>query len=87
MNITATSGVNPDLHRAAVAFEGFFHGMLLKAMRKGVQENKLFHGGRAEEVFRGMQDDLMAERMAEKGGLGIAKMIEKEMGGTVDLKG
>lgn len=76
-----------ELHRAAVAFEGFFHSMLLRAMRKGVPEGKLFHGGRGEQVFRGMQDDLLAERMAEGGGLGIARMIERELGRGLDVRG
>ncbi|MCC6738588.1 MAG: rod-binding protein [Planctomycetia bacterium] len=80
-------GNGTELHKAAVAFEGFFHSMLLRAMRKGVPEGKLFHGGRGEQVFRGMQDDLLAERMAEGGGLGIARMIEQEFGRGLDIRG
>ncbi len=81
------NAVPVELHRAAVSFEGFFHGMLLRTMRKGVHEGTLFHGGRGETVFRSMQDDLLAERMAEGGGLGIARMIEQELGRGLDIRG
>lgn len=86
-NIGSTSSAPAQLHKAAVAFEGFFHGLLLRTMRKGVHENPKFHGGSGEAVFRGLQDDMMADRMAEGGGLGIAKMIEKEMGTRLDTRG
>ncbi|MEK7466941.1 MAG: rod-binding protein [Planctomycetota bacterium] len=93
MELSSTSGVTtknataPALHRAAVAFEGFFHGLMLRTMRKSVHEGARFHGGSGERVFRGMQDDLLAERMAEGGGLGIARMIEKQLGSRLDTRG
>jgi peptidoglycan hydrolase FlgJ len=93
LNGIATTGVqgshaaNPALHKAAVAFEGFFHGLMLRTMRKSVHEGARFHGGAGERVFRGMQDDQLAERMAEGGGLGIAKMIEEQLGSRLDTKG
>ena len=93
MELTATSGSNTKnatgaaLHKAAVAFEGFFHGLLLRSMRKGVHEGKRFHGGSGERVFRGMQDDILAGKMAEGGGLGIARMIEQELGRGIDVRG
>ena len=85
--VTAKNATNAALHKAAVAFEGFFHGLMLRTMRKTVHEGTRFHGGAGERVFRGMQDELLAERMAEGGGLGIAKMIEKQLGARLDTKG
>lgn len=75
------------LHKAAVAFEGFFHGLLLRSMRNAVRENPRFHGGAGEKVFRGLYDNEIAGRIAENGGLGIAKMVENQLGRSLDVRG
>ena len=41
--------------------EAFF-GQLMKAMRSSVGKPAYFHGGRAEEVFQGQLDQLLAEK-------------------------
>ena len=42
-----------------------FFGQLLKSMRQSVGEPAYFHGGRAEEVFRGQLDQTLADHMTE----------------------
>ena len=42
-----------------------FYGQLLASMRKTVGKPAYFHGGRAEEVFQGQLDQMLAERMAD----------------------
>ena len=42
-----------------------FFGQLMKAMRSTQDKPAYFHGGRAEEVFQGQMDQLMAEEMTE----------------------
>ena len=42
-----------------------FFGQLLKAMRQSVGKPAYFHGGRAEEVFRGQLDQTLADHMTE----------------------
>ncbi|MEM9354188.1 MAG: rod-binding protein [Planctomycetota bacterium] len=42
-----------------------FYGQLLKSMRTTVGKPAYFHGGRAEEVFRGQLDQTLAEHMTE----------------------
>lgn len=49
-----------------------FFGQLLKAMRKTVGEPAYFHGGRAEEVFRGQLDQVLAEKLARRSGAQLA---------------
>ncbi len=44
--------------------EAFF-GQMLKAMRSTQGKPAYFHGGRAEEVFRGQLDQALAEVMTE----------------------
>lgn len=44
--------------------ESFF-GQMLKAMRSTVGKPAYFHGGRAEEVFRGQLDQTMAEQLTK----------------------
>jgi hypothetical protein len=40
-----------------------FYGQMIKAMRQSVGKPAYFHGGRAEEVFRGQLDQALAEHM------------------------
>lgn len=43
-------------------------GQMLKAMRSSLGEPAYFHGGRAEEVFQGQLDQVIAERMTVAAG-------------------
>jgi len=40
-------------------------GQALASMRKTVEKPAYFHGGRAEEVFQGQLDQLLAEELTE----------------------
>ena len=70
-----------ELMEAAQDFESFFLYLLLKEMRKTVNETPLFHGGRAEEIFRDMLDEEMSKEMAKTPGqgLGIAKILYEQL--------
>lgn len=69
------------LLNAAQEFESFFTYMLLKEMRKTVMETPLFHGGRAEEIFRDMLDEEVGKEMARTPGqgLGIADILYQQL--------
>ena len=55
-----------ELRRAFDSFVGeTFYGQMLKSMRKTVGKPAYFHGGRAEEVFQGQLDQILAEEMTE----------------------
>ena len=51
------------------AFRSFvgqtFFGQLLKSMRSTQGKPAYFHGGRAEEIFRGQLDQTLADKMTE----------------------
>ncbi len=61
-------------------FEALFVGMMMKSMRETVGKDKLTGGGHGEEVYRSMLDQEYANAAVKKGGgLGIAKLIEKDI--------
>jgi flagellar protein FlgJ len=60
-------------------FEGLFVGMMLKSMRSTVGVDKLTGGGHGEETFRSMLDQEYATAAVKRGGIGLAKQIEKEI--------
>lgn len=60
--------------------ESLFIYMLMKEMRKTVQETKLIHGGRGEEIFRDLLDEEMSKKLAAAPqGIGIAKMVYEQL--------
>jgi Rod binding domain-containing protein len=63
----ANSTTNADrLREAFTQFVGeTFYGQMIKAMRSTVGKPAYFHGGRAEEVFRGQLDQALAEHLTE----------------------
>ena len=65
--------------KVAREFEAMFVGMMLKSMRETVGEDKLTGGGHGEEVYRSLLDQEYAKGIAERGGLGLAQMIEKQL--------
>ena len=70
--VEAAAADKPELREAFDSFVGeVFYGQMLEAMRKTVGKPAYFHGGRAEEIFRGQLDQILAERMAktDAGGL------------------
>lgn len=60
-------------------FEALFVGMMLKSMRDTVKEDKLTGGGHGEDAFRSMLDQEYATASVKRGGIGLAKIIEKEI--------
>ena len=73
-------------------FEGIFVGMMMKSMRSTVPQDKLTGGGHGEDAFRSLLDQEYANAAVKRGGIGLAKQIEKEIirqesrrsGGKVD---
>ncbi|MDD2308108.1 MAG: rod-binding protein [Desulfuromonadaceae bacterium] len=61
-------------------FEALFVGMMMKSMRATVGKDKLTGGGHGEDVYRSMLDQAYADASVKRGGgLGIAKIIEKDI--------
>lgn len=61
-------------------FEALFVGMMMKSMRETVGKDKLTGGGHGDDVYLSMLDQEYAAASVKRGGgLGIAKIIEKDI--------
>ena len=68
------------LKKAAQEFESYFLYVLLKEMRKTVDETKMIHGGRGEEIFRDRLDEELTKEMAKPpDGIGIARLLYEQL--------
>jgi Rod binding domain-containing protein len=69
-----------ELKQAYVDFVGkTFFGQMLKAMRSTVGEPAYFHGGQAEETFRTMLDQQLADSMSAASASQVAEpMFERQ---------
>lgn len=65
--------------KAAREFEALFVGMMLKSMRETVGKDMLTGKGQGEDIYRSLLDQEYAKSIAEQGGLGLAKTIEKQL--------
>ncbi|WP_375451974.1 rod-binding protein [uncultured Devosia sp.] len=63
------------LHRQAEDLEGVFLNTLTKQMFSSIKTDGDFGGGFAEETWRSMQSEQLANTMAQHGGLGIADQM------------
>ena len=68
-----------EIKKVARDFEALYLNMMLKSMRQTVTEDKVTGGGKAEETYRFLLDQEYTNAAAKRGGVGIAKMIEKEL--------
>lgn len=76
----AESSLSPPqighLRKQATEFEGVFLNTLMKEMFASLKtEQGAFGGGFAEETWRGMQAEQLADAVAQAGGIGIADSI------------
>ncbi len=71
-----------DLKQAARQFEAIFLRQMIGSMRQANLGDDLF-GSDAANQFRDMQDARMADQMVEKGGFGIAQLLERQFGATL----
>ena len=59
-------------------FESVFLQMMLKSMRDAVPESGLFSSD-SEKVYRDMFDNQMAVNLSEKGGIGLAETMVRQL--------
>lgn len=77
------------IREAAQQFEALFLQMMLKSMRDTTEQDGLLDSD-ATRFFTGMLDEQLAKNLSKQGGLGLAKMLETQLGrpmnrGTDDL--
>lgn len=68
-----------DNATAAKQMEALFAFQLIKAMRRTVPEDGLMSGGKGEEIARSLQDEALAQAIAERGALGLADHLRADL--------
>ena len=71
------------IKQVAKQFESLFVQMMLKSMRDTVPENELF-GSNAEKMYQDMYDKQLSTSISNARGIGLANVIERQLGGTPD---
>jgi len=71
------------IKQVARQFESLFVQMMLKSMRDTVPENAL-SGSNAEKMYQEMYDKQLSANISSGRGIGLAKVIERQLGGDVD---
>ncbi len=69
------------IKQVAKQFESLFVQMMLKSMRDTVPENDLF-GSKAGKMYQEMYDKQLSMHISDGKGIGLAKTIERQLGGT-----
>ena len=67
------------IHQTAVSFEASFLSSMFQTMFKSVTTSAPFGGGEGEEMWKSFLAEQMAKQTAKRGGIGIAKSVEREM--------
>jgi Rod binding domain-containing protein len=72
----AAPAADPKVREAAERFEGIFMSMLVGEMLKGTETE----GGNA--IYTGLMTEKLGDELARSGGIGLADVLEKQMGGV-----
>jgi len=67
------------IKEAAQQFEALFLQIMLKSMRATTSQDGLLDSD-ATRFFTGMMDEQLAKNLSQQGGLGLAKMLEEQLG-------
>lgn len=65
--------------KAGQEFESFLLTYMIKKMRDTVMESDLLGNRKAENVYRSMLDEQIARELSKQGGLGLGKMISRQL--------
>ncbi len=77
----AKSDQRSAIEAAAKEFEAFFMNMMLKSMRQAsevIGEDSMF-GSQQEKMFVGMLDEQLSVDLSQKGNLGIAELLTRDL--------
>ena len=77
---------SPDaIKKVAKQFESLFVQMMLKSMRDTVPESELF-GSQSERMYQDMYDKQISLHISNGKGVGLANVIERQLGGKPDYE-
>ncbi len=67
------------LKKASEDFEALFINQLLQSMRRTVLKSKLLEDAPGKEVYQSLFDREISKKMAQKGALGVGKIIYRNV--------
>ena len=71
---------DPSVARAkAEEFEAFFLSQVLESMFKGIKSDGMFGGGHGESMYQPLMLQEYGKLVAERGGIGIADAVMREL--------
>lgn len=70
-----------DMKKGAKAFESYFVQSLLKEMRKGIKKEGQAGSDFGAGMYQSMFDEAIANNIAERGGIGLAEVLLKNLSG------
>jgi len=74
-----TKSMDEKLRDVSEMYEKHFLGEMMKAMRSTVHESGFVKSNQAEKIFRDQLDQEYVEKWGQKGGIGLADLIYKQM--------
>ncbi len=75
-----TPGRDPEkLKKTAQQFEAVYIQQMLKEMRNTIPDDGLIERGNADDIYAQFQDAEVARIMSEKGGIGLAELMVKQL--------
>ena len=81
---TGAPGEPDRLLRACQEMESLFINQLFKQMRAAIPKGGLLGGSSAEEMFTSMHDAELSRKIAGSGGLGLARILMRQLAGRQD---
>lgn len=68
-----------DLKKVCYEFEAIFLNYLFQQMRKTIPKSDLIEKGLTYQIYEDQWYSALAQKMAEEGGIGLAKMLYKQL--------
>ncbi|HTX49702.1 MAG TPA: rod-binding protein [Caulobacteraceae bacterium] len=68
-----------QIHKTAQNFEASFLTTMFETMFSSVPTDSAFGGGPGEDMWKGFLAEAIAKETAQRGGIGVAAAVEKEM--------
>ena len=72
----AATASDPAIREAAEGFEGVFMSILVEEMMKSTEVTK------GNPLYSGLMTEKLGDQLARSGGIGLADVLERQMGGT-----
>ena len=71
----AAAPADPKIREAAVGFEGIFMSILVEEMMKSTEVAE------ANPLYSGLMTEKLGDQLAGSGGIGLADLLERQLGG------